>query len=368
MDRKRYLQYFGLDIFQKVPLRTKEVFNINPTVLPIREEARNVKINVYDYSSDTCVEKELNSIEEVYAYKQNGHVTWINIDGLRKSDVESIGEFYGIHPLLREDILSVGQRPKLDDVEGVIFCLLNMLYYNEDAFSVESEQISIVLGKDFVISFQEDASRDVFDPVREKLKYPQSKIRQRNADYLCYSMLDLIVDNYFIVMEKLGDKIELLEEEVIRSTSRRTLAKILFVRKELLVLKKNISPVRELVNGFLRSESELLDDNTTNYYKDIYDHIIQAYELTENYRDMMMGMQDLYINNINLKMNEVMKVMAVVTCLMAPATVIGGIFGMNFEHIPELHNKYGFYIAVALMILIPVWMLAIFKRRGWFKI
>ncbi|MDI3320136.1 magnesium/cobalt transporter CorA [Pinibacter soli] len=368
MDSKRYLQYFGLDLFQRAPSRTKEIFNVNPTIIPVREEAEKVRIFAYDYSSDSCSSKELSDIEEAYAYKENGHVTWLNIDGIRKSDIDAIGEVYGIHPLLREDILSVGQRPKVDDVEGVIFCLLNMLYYNENTFNVESEQISIVLGKDFVISFQEDASRDVFNPIREKLKYHQSKVRMRGADYLCYTMLDLIVDNYFVVMERLGDRIELLEEEVIRSTSRRTLAKILVLKKELLALKKNIAPVRELISGLLKSESDLLDDNTTKYFKDVYDHIIQAYELTENYRDMMMSMQDLYINNINLRMNEVMKVMAVVTCLMAPATVIGGIFGMNFDHIPELHNKYGFYVAVGLMVVIPIWMLGIFKKRGWFKI
>ncbi len=367
MDSKRYLQYFGLDIFQRAPQRTKEIFNVNP-VVPAREEAEHITISAYDYTADSYEEKKLNDIEDTFAYKQNDHITWLNIDGIRKKEVDIIGDHFGIHPLLREDILSVGQRPKLDDVEGVIFCFLNMLYFNEKNFTVESEQISIVLGKDFVVSFQEDPSRDVFNMVREKLKYPQSKIRQRGADYLCYSLLDLIVDNYFSVMEKLGDRIEKLEEEVIRSTSRRTLAKILTLRKELLALKKNIAPVRELINGILRSESDLLDDNTTKYFKDIYDHIVQAYEITENYREMMMGMQDLYINNINLKMNEVMKVMAVVTCLMAPATVIGGIFGMNFEHIPELHNKYGFYVAVGLMILIPIWMLGIFNRRGWFKI
>jgi magnesium transporter len=179
-------------------------------------------------------------------------------------------------------------------------------------------------------------------------------------------MLDLIVDNYFLVMEKLVERVELLEEEVVRSSSKRTLAKINQLRKELIVLKRNIAPVRDLLSGIIRSESELLDDRTTKYFKDVHDHIIQAYDLSENYRDMMMSMQDLYINNVNLRMNEVMKVMAIVTCLLAPATVIGGIFGMNFHDVPLLQNHWGFWIAMGLMLVIPVWMLYIFRRRGWF--
>src|SRR3712207_4414564 len=161
--------------------------------------------------------------------------------------------------------------------------------------------------------------------------------------YLAYSMIDLIVDNYFFVMEKLGDRIEQVEEEVIRKSNTRSLARINQLRKELIVLKRNIAPVRDLINSIIRSESELLDDRTTKYFKDVQDHINQAYDLSENYRDIMISMQDLYINNVNLRMNEVMKVMAIVTCLLAPATVIGGIFGMNFEVIPTAHNTWGFY-------------------------
>jgi magnesium transporter len=223
-----------------------------------------------------------------------------------------------------------------------------------------------VLGKDFVISFQEDETRDVFNPIRERLRLHTSKLRQRGADYLCYTMLDVIVDNYFIVMEKLGDQIEAVEEEVIRGNQRRSLAKINLLRKELIILKRNFSPVRELVNGFLRSDSELLDDRTTKYFKDVYDHIVQAIDLSENYRDIMTSMQDLYINNVNLRMNEVMKVMAIVTCLLAPATVIGGIFGMNFDAIPYLHNEYGFWIAVGFMLIVPLIMIWLFWKRGWF--
>src|SRR5215204_7049475 len=179
-------------------------------------------------------------------------------------------------------------------------------------------------------------------------------------------MLDLIVDNYFLVMEQLGDRIELVEEEVIRNSNTISLAKVTQLRKELIILKRNISPVRDMIANIVRTESELLDERTTKYFKDVHDHIVQAYDLCENYRDIMISMQDLYINNVNLRMNEVMKVMAIVTCLLAPATVIGGIFGMNFDVIPTMHNRWGFYTAVGLMLFIPLLMLFIFRKRGWF--
>lgn len=365
MVKNKYLRYLPLASLFGTQ-RTRELFQYNPTILPVREEANEVKIYVYDYSAGHFQEHNPAHAADCFSFRGNEHITWINIDGLRKQDVETICNQFGIHALLMEDILSVGQRPKMDDVEGILFCLLNMLYFNETTRTVETEQISIAMGNDFVISFQEDGSRDVFDPMRNKLKMANSKIRQRGADYLCYSMLDLIVDNYFVVMESLGEQIELLEGEVIRRSNTRSLAHINHLRKELIVLKRNIAPVRELINGFIRSESDLLDDRTTKYFKDVYDHIVQAYDLTENYRDMMMSMQDIYINNVNLRMNEVMKVMAIVTCLMAPATVIGGIFGMNFEAIPLLHNKWGFYISVAAMLFIPLVMLYLFRKRGWY--
>lgn len=358
----RYLylpNLFGTD-------RTKEILHVNPTVIPAREEAKEVKAFVYDYDSGSITEKRLGEIGESFTFRDSKRISWINIDGLRKNDVEVICSHYGVHPLLIEDILSIDQRPKMDEVEGVMLCLLNMLYFNAQKKTVETEQISILLGRDFVISFQEDASRDPFDPIRSKLKMPKSQIRQRTTDYLLYSLLDLIVDNYFLIMEKLGEQIEMLEEEVVRRSNTKSLARINQLRKELIVLKRNIAPVRDLLAAIIRSESELLDDRTTKYFKDVYDHIIQAYDLSENYRDVMMSMQDLYVSNVNLRLNEVMKVMTIVTCLLAPATVVGGIFGMNFDIIPYAHHQWGFYFAVGIMLVVPLGMLYIFKKRGWF--
>lgn len=347
-------------------LRTKRILKVNPTVIPERKEPDHVNIYVYDYDADNVHEEKLKEVKDCFRYKHTNRVTWLNIDGLRRADIEEVCNHYNIHSLVQEDILSIGQRPKVDDIDGTIFCLLNMLYFNEQDSSVEAEQISIILGEKFVLSFQEDASRDVFNPLRDKLQFRNNKIRQNGTDYLFYTLIDLIVDHYFLVMEKLSEKIELLEEDIVRNANKKSLAKINQFRKEMIVLKRNIAPVRDMVSGILRSESPLLEERTEKYFKDVYDHIVQANELAENYRDMMMNLQDLYLSNVNLKMNEVMKVMAVVTCLLAPATVIGGMFGMNFNFIPLAQNSMGFYITCGVMVLIPLIMIYIFKKRGWF--
>lgn len=339
----------------------------SPVSYLARQDAAEVKICVYDYNKTDVKQQQLKDVKDTFAFKENGNVVWINIDGIRKDDVEAIGEHFDIHPLIQEDILSVGQRPKMDEGDDIMYCLLNMLYFNETTIKVEQEQISIILGKNFVITFQEDAKRDVFNGIREKLNMPKSKLRSVQADYLAYSLIDTIVDFYFVVMDKLSDKLESVEEEIIRAATTRSLAETNSLRRELIVLRRNVLPVRDMISSIIRSDSNLLDDRVMRYFKDVSDHITQAADMVENYRDMMMNMQDLYLNKANIRLNEVMKVMAIVTCLMAPATVIGGIFGMNFERIPWLHNRHGFFIAVSLMLLIPVYMIYIFKRRGWFQ-
>ncbi|MES2774102.1 MAG: magnesium/cobalt transporter CorA [Bacteroidota bacterium] len=347
--------------------RTRAVVQqYNPTKLSDRPEPANISIFVYDYNGTQIKQEKLATVKNCFAYVDSPHVTWINVDGLRKADIEELCNRYKIHALIQEDIMSFGQRPKMDEIDGVLFCLLNMLYFNETTGGVEQEQISIVIGQNFVLSFQEDAKRDVFNPLREKLQFSNSKIRQSKADYLFYTMIDLIVDNFFVVMEKLGERIETIEEEIIRKASRQTLNKVNQLRKEMIVLKRNLNPVRDLVSGILRSDSELLEERTEKYFKDIYDHIVQASDLAENYRDMVMSLQDLYLNNVNLKMNEIMKFLAIVTTLMAPATVIGGIFGMNFDAIPYAHHRLGFWLAVGIMVFAPLLMIYFFWRRGWF--
>jgi magnesium transporter len=365
MTAGKYLKYFNVLSFFDTK-RTRDIFKVNPTADAVRADVNNIQISVFDYNSNEIKEHSFTTIEACFNFKDNNNISWINIDGIRKKDVEEICNQFGIHYLIIEDILSVGQRPKMDELDPVLFGLLNMLYFNAQTGAVETEQISIVLGKDFVLSFQEDATRDVFNPIREKLRIHGSKLRTNGADYLCYALIDMIVDHYYVVMENIGERIEFLEDRIVRSSNKRSLAEINALRKELIVLKRNVSPVRELVNGFIRSDSDLLEDKTTKYFKDVYDHIVQANDMAENYRDMMINLQDLYLSNVNLKMNEVMKVMAVVTCLLAPATVIGGIFGMNFDVLPYIHNENGFYIAAFLMLVIPIIMIILFRKRGWF--
>lgn len=363
LSPRNYLRYLSLSQLFTTK-RTREILSVNPTIPSERTDATHIDISVFNYDASVLEENKHQTIKELLQYKTKSGIVWINIDGIKKADIEEVCQEFSIHTLLLEDILSVGQRPKTDEVEGVLYCLLNMLYFNNEKKTVETEQVSIVLGGNYVISFQEDATRDVFNPIRLRLKSTKSQLRQRTADYLLYSMIDLIVDNYFLVMEKLGEQIELLEEEVAKRSNKRSLARINQLRKELIVLKRNIAPVRDLVGSIIRSESELLEDRTTKYFKDVYDHITQAFDLSENYRDVMMSIQDLYLSNVNLKMNEAMKIMAVVTSLLAPATVIGGIFGMNFDIIPISHHPKGFYIAIAMMVFSPVLMLSWFRRKG----
>lgn len=364
MNRRTY--YLKKILLPFTISRTKEIIKVNPTRVPLRESTAEICITAYDYDAQTFKETRLKSIDDCQPHAHNSLITWINVDGIQKEAIENLCNQYGVHPLIQEDIQSIGQRPKMEEIDNILFCVCNMLFYNEKEYRVEQEQISIVLGKDFILTFQEEANKDVFNPIRDRLKLATSKLRQSGPDYLCYSMLDLIVDHYFVVMEQLGERIEQIEEELPFNNGNGTLNKISLLRKEMIILKRSIAPVREVINGYLRTESELINERTVKYFKDVYDHIIQANDLFENYRDVTMNLQDLYLNNVNLRMNEVMKVMAVVTCLLAPATVIGGVFGMNFDKIPWLHNDRGFYIAVLAMLIIPVIMLLMFRRKRWF--
>jgi magnesium transporter len=241
-----------------------------------------------------------------------------------------------------------------------------MIAYDETHQIITTEQVSLVLGDRFVISFQEDAASDVFNGLREKIKIKGSKIRNNKADFLFYSLLDAIVDHYFVVMEKTGEKIQILEENLGVGNDQESLHSINTLRKDLILLKRSVNPVRDLISGILRSDTEWIEEKTMKYFKDVHDHIIQANELVENYRDMVVNTHDLYMNNINLRLNESMKVMTIVTCLLAPATVIGGIFGMNFEVIPYMHDKRGFFLASGVMVVIPIFMFLYFRKKKWF--
>lgn len=363
MKRKKVIKYL------KFPLlfgskRTKEILQVNPTIQVIRTEPEEIAVSLYEYTPTDIKKSNYTNLDECLNLKDNGKISWMNIDGIRKDDLEKLSKDYSVHPLLIEDILSVGQRPKMDEIGNVLYCLLNMLYYNEVENKVESEQISIILGKNFVISIQENPQRDVFDLLRLRLNQPDSKIRRRGADYLLYSMLDLVVDNYFLVMDKLGVTIEMVEDEVIMKNEHYTLSHINNLRKELIILTRNLVPVRELIGRIIHSESPLINDRTIKYFKDINDHSIQAFDLSENYRYITTSIQDIYISNMHFKLNEVMKIMTMMTCLLAPAAVISSVFGMNFDNIPGAHLHLGFFAAISGMIVIPAIMLVIFRKRN----
>jgi len=321
---------------------------------------------IFDYNAASLDERKVLDEASCKEFHLNGRITWINVDGLIAGDVERLCAYYDVHPLIVEDIMGRNERPKMEEAGSIIFCVLPMMFFNKTTGEVELEQVSLVLGKDFVLSFQEEPSRDVFDPLRRHLRDPASKLRNRNADYLMYSLLDVIVDSYFGVLEQMADRLEDLEDMIIRRQTSRELTRISSMRRDVATLRRALLPVRELVAHFVRSDSELLDERNEKYYRDVLDHTIQAADFMENHRDMLMNLQDLYMNQINLRMNEVMKVFTMVATLLAPATVIGGIFGMNFDVIPFSHQAMGFWIAVSTMLIIPVGMMFWFKRRGWF--
>ena len=292
-------------------------------------------------------------------------MTWINIDGLHEVEIiETIGTHFDIHPLILEDILHTGQRPKFEDFEKYIFIVFKMLYFDQNGDDILEEQISIILGSNFVISFQEKEG-DVFNPVRERIRAGRFQIKKRSIDYLAYALIDAVVDNYFLILEKIGEKIEDLEEELLDNPTPETLQTIHHLKRKLISLRKSIWPLREVIGGLERGESALFHESTTIYLKDVYDHTIQVIDTIETFRDMVSGMLDTYLSNVSNKMNEVMKVLTIIATIFIPLTFIAGIYGMNFEFIPELKWHWGYFFIWGLMILIVIGMIFYFRRKKW---
>lgn len=320
----------------------------------------------FSYNKETVETFTTRSLDQCMLNVVPQNITWINVDGLRKNEVEALCEKFNIHPLLVEDILSIGQRAKMDDIESHLFALMPMLFYNSDTGLIQIEQLCIVLANNLLISFQPEPTQDPFDPLRERLKNAKTPVRERGADYLAYCLMDAVVDDYYVVIEKLSERLERLEDEVIRRPNDSVLLKISLISHELMTLKRAITPVRELINSFRHAENPLVLDVNRKYFKDIYDHITLAIEYTENYREMATTLQDLYMNQVNTRMNEVMKILTVVTTILAPATVIGGVFGMNFTKIPFSEHPHGFIYTVLIMLSISILMLLFFRKKGWF--
>ncbi len=334
------------------------VVKATPNVAP-------VSLTLFSYNAGHLEEERLSS--PFLQPFPEGKTSWLNIEGTNPAQIEQQATAFNIHPLLIEDILNVGQRAKMDEIDSLVFCLLPMLYYNENTGMVESEQVSLVLVPDGLLSFQEEARRDPFDPLRVRLRNNKGgKLRGSSADFLLYSMLDVIVDAYFGVIERLSQRAEELEDEILATAHEGTSAKVALLRREILTVIRAISPVREVINGLLRSESQLMEDGNEKYYKDILDHILHAIDSAESMRDTTSTLLELTFNQVNMRTNDIVKVFTIITTLLAPATVIGGIFGMNFDVIPLSHQRDGFFLMVALMLVIPIVMLVWFRRKGWF--
>jgi len=325
----------------------------------------SVRITVIDYDESSFQEKQVTKIEDCFEFKKTPTVTWINIDGLHDVEIiEKIGKHYDFHPLVLEDILHTGQRPKFEDLENYIFIVLMMLRFDEESQTVISEQVSLVLGPNFVISFQENVG-DVFEQIRDRLRNAKGKVRKMGSDYLMYALLDAIVDGYFVILEKLGEKIESMEEELVSNPSEKTLHQIHNMKREMVGLRKSVWPLRELISGVERSESNLIQDTTGAYLRDVYDHTIQVIDTVESFRDMVSGMLDIYLSSISNRMNAVMKVLTIIATIFIPLTFIAGIYGMNFENMPELKWRYGYFGVWLVMVIITGCMLLYFKKKKW---
>jgi magnesium transporter len=318
-----------------------------------------------DYDEAHFQEKEIKTIEECFLFKDKPTVTWINIDGLHQVEIlEKLGECYGLHPLVLEDILNTDQRPKMEDYGEYLYIVLRMLNYNDKSSEIESEQISLVLGPNFVFSFQEREG-DTFNPIRDRIRNSKGRIRKMGADHLAYTLLDSIIDNYFIILEKLGEKIEFLEEEVVTQPGPETLQTIHHLKREMIFLRKGVWPLREVISGLERGESSLIKESTGIYLRDVYDHTIQTIDTIETYRDMVSGMLDIYLSSISNRLNAVMKVLTIIATIFMPLTFLAGIYGMNFKYMPELEWRWGYPAIWFAVVLISVSMLIYFKRKRW---
>jgi magnesium transporter len=331
-----------------------------------KKKIEKVRIRLIDYDEAQLQEKEPKSIEECFPFKDLPTVTWVNIDGLHDISVmEKVGKHFNLHPLVLEDILNTEQRPKIEDFDDYIFIVLKMLCYDENQNQINSEQISIILGSNFVLSFQERVG-DIFDPLRERIRNSKGRVRKMGPDYLAYCLLDAIVDNYFVVLEKLGEKIEGMEEELVTNPTPETLQTIHNLKREMIFLRKSVWPLREVVSRLERGESELIKDSTGIYLRDVYDHTIQVIDTVETYRDMLSGMLDIYLSSISNRMNQVMKVLTIIATIFIPLTFVAGIYGMNFEFMPELKWHWVYPWAFWLVMLgVAGVMLVYFRRKKW---
>ena len=330
------------------------------------QKIEKAKIRIMDYDETHLEEKQVKTVEECFPFKDKPTVTWINVHGLHDVEViEKIGEYFCVHPLIQEDILNTEQRPKMQDFDDYLFVVLKMLYFDGSEDEIKAEQVSMIVGSNFVVSFQENGG-DIFDPLRERIRNGKGRVRKKGADYLAYCLLDAVVDNYFLVLERLGEKIEGMEEELLTNPVPKTLHAIHNLKREMIFLRKSVWPLREVVSRLERGESPLIKEATVIYLRDVYDHTIQVIDTVETYRDMLSGMLDIYLSSISNRMNQVMKVLTIIATIFIPLTFVVGIYGMNFEFMPELKWHWVYPWAFWLIILgVAGVMLLYFRRKRW---
>jgi magnesium transporter len=325
----------------------------------------HTRISVMDYDAKRLDEQAPQDVEAVFPLRDAPATTWINIDGLHDMAViENLGQHFLVHPLTLEDTVNTAQRPKFEEFDDYLYMVLKMLTYDDAAGCVRAEQVSLVLGDHFLISFQE-AEGDVFEPVRERIRKGRGRIRSGGSDYLAYALIDSIVDQYFVVLEHLGERVEALEDQLCEDGGDDPLSAIFRLKQEMIFLRKQLWPLRETLSRFHKIENPLVQEKTRVFFADVYDHVLQGIEVVESLRDVLSGLQDLYISITGQRMNEIMKVLTIIATIFIPITFVAGIYGMNFELMPELKWRWGYLMVWAIFGVITAAMLVYFKRRKW---
>lgn len=329
------------------------------------KKSNKINLVLFSFDNKAFEENEILDTAKLSIPLDDNKVKWLNMNGIHKVDVvESVGKHFGLHNLLLEDVLNTHHRPKAEYYENHMFFTLKMLGINKAGTKIVSEQVSFVLGKNYLISFQEQQG-DIFDQIRDRIRNKKGKIREKKADYLFYALIDAVVDNYFLIIERFSENVENLEEQVMDRLNEDTLKEIQLVKKQLIQLRKSISPLREAVSSVIKDEIDLIQPENIKYLRDVYDHIIHITESVESQRDIVSGLKDLYMSELSNRMNNTMKVLTIIATIFIPLTFIAGIYGMNFDNMPELHSKYGYPIVWGLMIVITIGMVVYFKKKKW---
>lgn len=348
--------------------KSYKTINHPPGTVHYRGEKQSAvtTVEIISYSKTFYHKIEAQHVAQVFDFKPNDGVTWINVNGLNNtSEIEKLGSHYNLHPLTLEDIVNTNHRPKMDEFDSYVFVILKMLYFKENE-ELAFEQVSLVVGKDYVLTFQE-AEADVFDDLRTRIASDKGRVRGLGPDYLMYAIMDAVVDHYITVMEVFGDKIEAIEDAVFEegADNAKTATSIQALKRELLKIRRSVLPLRDVIGHLEKLDHLLMEEKTHNFLRDLYDHIIQVNESIEMYREMLWSLMDMYMSIISNKMNEVMKVLTIIATIFIPLTFIAGIYGMNFDNMPELHYKNGYFILLGSMVLLFLLMLIYFRKRKW---